>query len=139
LAHRSSIGACWQYSVNSYRTRYIFEALFAYVFKADIKLALSIFLDASRNANSTRFGQAFQARGNINAVAEDIPRINQNVSHVDAYSKVDSAILGNDGITRRYFLLDFDSAKSGVNRAGKLNESGIAGRINNAAAMFFRL
>jgi hypothetical protein len=39
----------------------------------------------------------------------------------------------------RYFLLDFDSATSGINRAGKLNESGISGCINDAAAMFLRL
>src|SRR5262249_19822942 len=76
---------------------------------------------------------------NIDAIAVDIAFINDNVTDVDADAKFEPAILGNDTITLRHFVLYFHGATSGIDRAGKFNESGIPGSIDDAAAMFLRL
>jgi hypothetical protein len=66
-------------------------------------------------------------RAGIDTVAINIASINDYVADVDANTKFEPAILGNHSVTPRHFPLYFNGATSGIDRAGKFNESGIAG------------
>ena len=62
------------------------------------------------NANPARLGDPFKPRGDIDAVAEDIVAVNQDLAEVDAHAIDDAPVLGDALVALRHLLLHEDRA-----------------------------
>jgi hypothetical protein len=99
---------------------------FACVLECDVEFALHILMHAAGHANTAGLGEPFQPRRHVDAVAEDVFFINDDVADVNADAKLDTAIFGNYSITLSHGTLDFHGATGCVDRTGKLDQSTVA-------------
>src|SRR5271154_442669 len=80
-----------------------------------------------RNADSVRLGQAFQPGRDIDAIAEDVVRLDDHVAQIDTDAKPDALVLRHVGIAAGHAALYFDSAQHRFDDARKLDEHAVAG------------
>src|ERR1700690_1641104 len=80
------------------RTRNVLDLLRAEVFEAEAQFVQNLVANDSTRANSTGFGQRLEPRGNVDAVAEDIVAIDDDVADIDADAKIDPQVRGHSGI-----------------------------------------
>ena len=86
-----------------------------------------------RDADAARLGHAFQARRDIDAVAENVAVLDHDVAEIDADAELDAAILRHAGVAAGHAVLDFDRAGDGVDHAGELDQHAVAGQLDDAA------
>jgi hypothetical protein len=80
-------------------------------------------------------GYALQPSSNVDAIAEDVVVVDDDVADMDADAELDHLILRHGGILLGHTALDFNRAAHGINGAGKLNQHTVTGRLDDAAAM----
>jgi len=94
-----------------------------------------MFLHPRRDANSARLGQAFEARGDIDAIAKDVAILDDNVAHIDADAQLDAAVGRNTGVVFGHFVLHLDRTAQRIDHAPKLNQQPVAGGFYEAPAV----
>src|SRR5262245_30653134 len=65
--------------------------------KDDVELSNDLLENACRRQDATRLGQRFKARGDVHAVAEDVPVFNDNIAEIDPGAILDAMLLGQVG------------------------------------------
>src|SRR6516225_4537457 len=93
---RRRIGQCrgrgsWPDRIGVHGPRDVLELLLAQILEREIELAGDILLHARRNTQAARLRQAFEASGNVDAVAEDVAVFDDDVAHMDADAPLDAA------------------------------------------------
>src|SRR5262245_33000811 len=94
------------------------------------------FLYTGRNADSARIGQAFEPRGNIYPVAENVAVLYDDVALVNADPKFDAFLGGDLGIILGHDVLNLSRTAQSINHTGKFDQQAIAGRFDDAAPVF---
>src|SRR5271170_4303814 len=80
-----------------------------------------------------RFGDAFQPRGDVDAVAHQIAvALLDDVAQMNADPEDDAAILGHAGVALDHGVLNFDGAAHGVDDAAELDDRAVAGALDDA-------
>src|SRR5205823_838498 len=79
-----------------------------------------------RDANPTRFGQPFKTGSDIDAVAENIAVLDNDISDVDADAELDPLRASDAGIPVGHRLLHFRRTAQGVYHAAELHEQSVA-------------
>src|SRR5580658_3957039 len=74
----------------------VLDPAFALVLERQAGIAAQLIADAAGDVDLARFGQAFEAGGNVDAVAVDVAVVDDYVAGVDADAELDSAA-GIDG------------------------------------------
>src|SRR5207302_7673306 len=77
----------------------------------------------------------FEAHCNIDAVTKDIIIFDDNITDVNADAKFDPLDLRYVDILLGHAALNFDGTSHGVEDAGELNESAVAGILDDAPAI----
>ena len=72
----------------------------------------------------------------VDALAENIVLVDDNVTEIDADTELNAAILGNDGILYLHCPLYLDSTQYGVHDARELHQHGIARDFDDASVTF---
>jgi hypothetical protein len=85
--------------------------------------------------DGTRFGDAFEPRGDVDAVAIEITAFDNDVTQIDADAQHDPPLLRLIAVCGGHALLELDRALHGVNSAGELHQHAIAGDLEDASAM----
>src|SRR5271166_4905040 len=91
-------GCSRSYPVCSDRPRDIFERLLAHVCEGEVEAARRILPHAGRDADPAGLGQAFEPCRDIDAVAEDVAVLNDDVADIDADAELDAALRRQGGI-----------------------------------------
>ena len=78
------------HGIGAHRTSNILEALLAQIGELDRDLADNLFVSRRRNADAPRFGDAFKTGCNVDAIAKNVMRLNNNVADIDANAKGDA-------------------------------------------------
>ncbi len=79
--------------------------------KRDAEPAADLVADRARDADAARLGQLLQARGDVDAVAEDVVVLADHVAEVDADPELDLALAAPTSLLRaRHAALDLDRA-----------------------------
>src|SRR6516165_3989461 len=86
------------------------------------------------DANAAGRGEALEARGDIDAVAVNVVRRDDDIAEIDADAKLDTAILRQPGIAQPNEPLHIQRAAHRIDDAAELDESPIAGMLDYAAA-----
>ena len=122
------VGAHWPRDVLENLLPEIDELFFDFV--AD--LPIGIF----RYANPANLADAFEARGDIDAVAHEIAvALLDNVAEMNADTKFDAALRRKTCISLGHAALHFDSAAHGIDDAAKFDNGSIARALNHAPAV----
>jgi len=117
----------------------VLHLLLAHVRKREIEFVAHLIAHHPTDANPSRLGQRLKASSDIDPVAEDVAVLNDDVTKIDAHTKLNPSFRGDPGVARRHFALRFDRAPYRVDDACEFDEEPIAGGLNDAAAMFLDL
>ena len=71
--------------------------MFARILKVEVELVADIVSNASGYCDATRLGDPFDPRGDVDAVAENVVILNDDIAKIDADAKHDPPILGYAG------------------------------------------
>ena len=93
-----------------------------------------LFVHRARNADAADFGQAFETRRDVDAVAEQIAVALDHVADGDADAKAHLPAGRIGHVAGAQAFLDVDRAAHRFDRAGKFGQHRIAGGVENAAA-----
>ena len=97
-----------------------------------LHLAIGVF----REANCARLGDAFQPRGDVDAVAHEVAvGLLDHVAEVNADAKLDAPLFGHTGVAFNHRVLDLDRAAHRVDHAAKLDDRPVAGAFDDAAVV----
>ena len=81
-------------------------------------------------------GDAFQSRGDIDAVAHQIAvALLDHIAEMDADAELDTPLGRQPGVALDHAVLHLDGAAHGVDHAAKLDERAVAGALDDAAVM----
>ena len=81
-------------------------------------------------------GDAFQPRGDIDAVAHQIAvALLDHVAEMDADAKLDAALGRNAGVPLDHAVLHLDGAAHGVDHAAELDDGAVAGALDHSPVM----
>src|ERR1700678_3559631 len=84
----------------------------------------------------TRFGDAFQPRGDIDAVAHQIAvGLLDDIAEMNADAEYDAPLRRQAGVALDHAVLDFDRAAYGVDDAAKLDEESVAHSFHDPPAV----
>jgi hypothetical protein len=113
----------------------ILECLQTHILLGDVYLAPNLPTSIVGDTDAAGVGYSFKARGNVDAIAEDVVVIDDDIADVDADPEIDPHCRGDVGVLRRHSALDFDRTARGVDRTRKLDQHAVAGGLDDAAAM----
>jgi hypothetical protein len=101
----------------------------------ECQLVPDLLVDGVRNADGTGSGEAFQPGRNVDAVAEDVVAIHNDVAEIDTNPQLKAALRYNPFVGTAGRPLHFDGTAQRVNDAGKLGQHTVAGGPNDAPAI----
>jgi hypothetical protein len=82
---------------------------------------------------------AFEARRDVDAVAEEVVFADQDVAEIDADAKFNAPLGWHTSASRGHFALHLDRATHRIDHAGEFDEQTLARRLNDTAAVFLYL
>jgi hypothetical protein len=113
-------------AMNPDRPRDILYPSLSSVFERKVGLAFELVADAPSDADSARFGEAFQARRDVDAVAVDVRVFNNHIAGIHPDAELDPAIGWDAGIVLGQFALDIETATHRVDGAVEFQEKTVA-------------
>jgi hypothetical protein len=119
--------------VDHHRLADVLDLMFAKILEPDVGLVPHVIEDRARDADTARFRQAFQARGDVHAVAVDVVTLDHDVAQVHADTQVDAAFGGRLGVSHGHGALDVDGADHGVDHAGEVHQGPVAHEFHDTA------
>jgi hypothetical protein len=123
------------YPPRSHRLSYIFKGLLSHIIAGDLDLATNLPIGVVGHADPTRFGYAFKAGSDVDAIAEDIITIKNDVTDMNADAEFDPLILRHGGILLGHAALDFNRIAHRIDRTGKLDQHSVARSLDDATTM----
>src|SRR5258705_10716563 len=108
----------------------------ALVVETHIDPVTDLIVNSTRDRNASRHSNAFEPRCNIDAIAEDIVVVDDDVSKMDADAELDPLGLGYLRVLVSHAALNFDGASRCIDGTGKFDQQTVAGGLDDAAAMF---
>jgi hypothetical protein len=87
------------------------------------------------NADAAGFRNPFETCRDIDAVAEDIVVVKDDVADVNADPELDPHLRRNIGVLPGHGALDLERATRRIDRAGEFHQQAVAGGLDDTAAM----
>jgi hypothetical protein len=101
-----------------------------------IEPPLDLPIDLLGETNRAGSGDAFQARGDIDAIAHQIAvAFLDHVAEMNADAKLDAPFRRQTRVALNHAVLHFDCAAHGVDHAAELDDRAVAGALNDAPVM----
>ncbi len=92
-------------------------------------------MDGRGQADAADLGELLDARGDVDAVAEDVAILENDVAEIDADAEFYAPVGGDVGIAPPHAVLDLDRRAHGVGDALKLDQHAVTRRLDDAAAV----
>ncbi len=87
------------------------------------------------DADPAGIGQPLQPRRDIDAIAEDVVSVDDDVTDVDTDAKLDPLLGGHLGIALGHATLHVDRAADRVDHTGKFQQQAVARGLDDAATV----
>jgi hypothetical protein len=127
--------AAFLYAVDAHRAGNVFDAVLAHIGKADWQLFADLLAHRGADADLAGLGERLKTRRDIDAIAEDVAFIMDDVAEIDADAEADALGLRPAYVAVRHSLLDDDGAAHGVDDRGELDQHAVPGCLEDAAAV----
>ena len=122
--------------VNLHRLLYILELLVAGIFERYVNFATHLPESIVRYANAARLGDAFESRRNVDAIAENITFLDDDIADVNADPDFNTALGRYVLVSLRHSPLRLDGTTRGINGAAEFNQESVAGAFDDATVVF---
>ena len=122
-------------SPSPHRLGNVLESLRSHVVEGDIDLATDLSIGVIGQADPAGLGNALKASGDIDAVAEDIIVVDDDVSDVYPNAELDPEVLRHTVVLFSHAVLDSDRTARSIHRASEFNQHAVAGGFDDPAAM----
>ena len=113
----------------------ILELLWPHVVVNEVGLASYLAVSVIGYTDAAHLCDPVKPCGNVDAVAENIVVVDNDIAEMNSYSEFDPLNLRHRYVPVGHYALDFFRAADCVHRAGKLNQKAIAGRLDDPAVM----
>ena len=111
----------------------VLQRLLAGVLEGEVEPVADMIAHRCRDADAARLGDALQARRHIDAVAENVAVLDDDVAEIDADAELDAAVLRHVGVAAGHAALDFGGAGDSVHHAREFHQHAVAGQLDDAA------
>ena len=105
------------------------------ILESEVEPSRTWSLHPRRDADPAGLGERFEPRGDIDAVAEDVVVLDDDVAEVDADAEVDALVGGDIGVALGHPALHRDGAAHRIDHAGEFDQHAVAGRLDDPPAM----
>src|SRR4029077_5481179 len=109
--------------------------LWPHIFKGAIELPANLALSVVRDADAAGLCNPFKPRRNVNAIAEDVIIVEDDVPDVNANAELDPDIRWHAHVFNGHAALYLHRATRCINGTGELNKHAVAGGLYDAASM----
>ena len=116
----------------AHRLTDILQGLLADVVEGNIHLAANLPMGVVGDADAARLGDSLQARRDVDAVAENIVVVEDDVADVDADAKLDPQVGRHVDIPLRHRALHFHRIASRIHGTGELDQHAVARGLDDA-------
>jgi hypothetical protein len=99
------------------------------------QFVLYLLVDAAGDVNLARIGNTLKARGNIDAIAENVVCFDDNVAKIDANPKFNPMVLRHRCVASNHVLLDNDTASNSFDRAVENRNKSVTGGFDEPSVM----
>jgi hypothetical protein len=96
----------------------VLQILLAHIGDDDLNLAADLLVGGGREADAAGLGNAFQPRGDVDAVAENVVAVGEHVADIDTDAELEPPI-GRTGDGRGRPALDRDGAANRVDGSSR--------------------
>ena len=114
----------------------VLDLLHALVLESEVELVAHLVAHHPAHADPAGLGQGFEAGGNIDAVAEDVLILDDDVADIDLNAEFDASIGRHSVVALGHPPLHFDRAPHRINHARELDQHPVAGSLDDATMMF---
>jgi hypothetical protein len=87
------------------------------------------------DANASGFRDPFKSSRDVNAIAEDVVLVENDVADMNADAEFDPEVLSHIRAVHSDAALDFNRAARRIDRTGKLDQHSVARSLDNATTM----
>ena len=132
--HRTSRSTVEADTIHPHRLRDVLQLLIAKVLISKTDFCADFLVDLAGHADTARFRDSLQPRSDVDAVAEDSIIVVDNVTEVDADTKLHTPLGLDCGIAFDHLPLNGDCAFDCVQHTGELGQYAVSGRIDDTSA-----
>jgi hypothetical protein len=118
----------------THRPRDILDLLLTQIIEFDRKLVADLVVDSARDAKPARLTKRLQPRGDVHAVAENVARVDDDVTDIDANAKRKPLLFWHRLVAGRVPALHRDRARDGFHGAREFHEHAVTRRLDDATA-----
>jgi len=111
----------------------VLDLLLTQILESDVELVAYLIAHNAVDANSARLGQRFKTRGDVDAIAENVVVLDDDVAEIDADTEYDPLILRRCSVPLGHPALHRDRAGDGLNDARELDQDAVTGGLDDAA------
>jgi hypothetical protein len=123
------------YPPRPHRLGNILEGLRSHIITGNLDLAPNLPIGIIGHEDAARFGDALKAGGNVDAIAEDVVVIENDVADVNADAEFDPLDLRHIDILFSHAALNFDGTAYGIHDAPELNEGAVPCILDDTSVM----
>ena len=117
------------------RTVDVLHLVLAAIGEGDVDPPADVLVDGVGDRDPARLGKAFDAGGDVDAVAEDVVAVDDDVADMNADPVLQEIGLGRAVAAPGHRRLEGDAALHRVHGGGEFNQQAVAGRLDDPAAM----
>jgi len=103
--------------------------------ESDGELAFNLVVNLAGNEDSAGLRDCFEARRHVDAIAEDVVPIDDDVADIYADTKFDPLLLRHFGIAFDHPVLNVDGTAHGIDDTPELHQHAVAGCLHDPSAM----
>ncbi len=136
FGRRRSDGTGRRDSIEPDGRRNVLQLPLAHVLEDQVQLAFHLLVRGTGNPDTARIGLPLDARSQVHAVAEDVFVVDDDVTDIDAGTKVESPIGSNAFVALGHGALDVDRAPNRFDDAREFQQHAVAGALDDAPFVF---
>ena len=121
--------------VDPHRAGNVFDVLLAEILEFIGKPVADLVAHDSGNADPAGLGERFEARRDVDAVAEDVAAFGDDVPEIDADAKFDALLVGQLRLAVDHPSLSFGGTANRVDDAREFDKHPIAGGLDDTASV----
>jgi hypothetical protein len=125
-----------EHRVNPHRKGDVFEVLLAQIGEFNLDLASDMIVGRRRDAYTAGFCDALKPRRNINAIPEDVMRLDNYVADIDADSDSNAPVFRVTNCELADAGLELRTSSNRFHRARELRQEPVPGVLDDAASVF---
>src|SRR6516225_402695 len=122
-------------SIGAHGSCDVLDLLLAEIVKGEVEAVAHLLVRRGAEADPARLGQRFEPGGDVDAVAENVAILDDDVADIDAHAKFDVPLCRCRGVTGEHLPLHLDRTAHRIDDAGELGEEAVAGRLDDATPM----